>query len=474
MKKKRVNEESRLANNDDGIILLLLQYFMVFKHTNLNNLDIADQRTSVKKKSVNEESRLANNDDSIILLLLQYFMVFKYTNLNNLDIADQRTSVKKKRVNEESRLANNDDSIVLLLLQYFMVFKHTNLNNLDVYVVDQPSHSYTFNNINSQREHVSDNSSDEASSSSIRNKLPSDQQLLISRTSPPLLLRSHSPESLYDQQLLIPNIASSSQIKEHSFHNTDYQRLPISKVTNVSSSSLIGPFKSDLEICLYLVKHTSLINLALSMMKADGQEAAITCGKVVDKYSTLPERDLSTLLMHLKCLYFHTRVMNKQILDVLMSSLFPDTQRIGAFERAALQKWVFGCFRDYNAALRQELRNLVPEFIRKYKLTKVKQPTVQQISEYITEKNWTVFLKCHMDVTYIQKTFRDQPENVDKFSNFIRSAFKLFVQEDLLDKDVVNEFKKNLNYLTVDMRIFTADGNETLQQLDLWSLFKLD
>ncbi|CAG8736227.1 16696_t:CDS:2, partial [Gigaspora rosea] len=365
-----VNEESRLANNDDGIILLLLQYFMVFKHTNLNNLDIADQRTSVKKKRVNEESRLANNDDNI---------------------ADQRTSVKKKRVNKESHLANNDN-------------------------VNQPSHSYTSNNINSQRVHVSDNSSDEASSSSIRNKSLSDQRLLTSRTSPPLLLRSHSPESLYDQQSLIPNIALFSQIKEHSFHNTDYQQLPTSKVTNVSSLSLIGPFKSNLKICLYLVKHPSLINLALSMMKADGQEAAITCGKVVDKFSALPER--------------HT----------------PD-----ALERAALQKWVFGCFRDYNAALRQELRNLVPEFIRKYKLT-----------------------KHHMDVTDVQKTFRDQAENVDKFSNFIRSAFKLFVQEDLLDKDVVNEFKKNLNLLTVDMRIFTADGNETLQQLDLWSFLKLD
>ncbi|RIB24268.1 hypothetical protein C2G38_2169018 [Gigaspora rosea] len=300
MKKKRVNEESRLANNDD-----------------------ADQRTSVKKKRVNEESRLANNDDT-----------------------DQRTSVKKKRVNKESHLANNDN-------------------------VNQPSHSYTSNNINSQRVHVSDNSSDEASSSSIRNKSLSDQRLLTSRTSPPLLLRSHSPESLYDQQSLIPNIALFSQIKEHSFHNTDYQQLPTSKVTNVSSLSLIGPFKSNLKICLYLVKHPSLINLALSMMKADGQEAAITCGKVVDKFSALPERH-------------------------------------------------------------------------------------------------------HMDVTDVQKTFRDQAENVDKFSNFIRSAFKLFVQEDLLDKDVVNEFKKNLNLLTVDMRIFTADGNETLQQLDLWSFLKLD
>ncbi|RIB00986.1 hypothetical protein C2G38_2298531 [Gigaspora rosea] len=209
------------------------------------------------------------------------------------------------------------------------------------------------------------------------------------------------------------------------------------------------------------------------MMKANGQEPATTQEKVVDRFSALLERDLSTLLMHLKCLFFCTRIMNKQIVDTLMNSLFPNVQRIGASEHAALQKWVSGCFRDYNASLRWELRKLVPEFIRKYKLTKAKRPTIQQFSEYITEKNWSAFLKRHMDATDVQKMFRDQPENVDKFSNFIRSAFDLFIQEDLLDKDVVIEFK-NLNHLTVDMNIFTANEKDSLQKLDLRSLLKLD
>ncbi|CAG8597938.1 2777_t:CDS:2, partial [Cetraspora pellucida] len=80
-------------------------------------------------------------------------------------------------------------------------------------------------------------------------------------------------------------------------------------------------------------------------------------------------------------------------------------QHAGVLEHVALQRWVFGCYQDYNAALRHELRKLASEFIRK--LTKMKQPTIQQISEYITERNWAAFLKCYMDVTDIQRMFRD-------------------------------------------------------------------
>jgi len=110
---------------------------------------------------------------------------------------------------------------------------------------------------------------------------------------------------------------------------------------------------------------------------------------------------------------------------------------------------------------------------KNYRLTKVKQPTIQQISEHITERNWAAFLKRHMDVTDVQRTFRDRPENIEKFTNFIRSSFNLFVQEILLDKDVIDDVK-NLNYITVDMEIFTADRKDSLQQLDLRSLLKLD
>ncbi|CAG8781296.1 15028_t:CDS:2, partial [Cetraspora pellucida] len=147
----------------------------------------------------------------------------------------------------------------------------------------------------------------------------------------------------------------------HSIKNADNQP---SNEANVFSSS-IGPFKSDLELCLYLVQHPNLINLAQSMLKVDGQESVMTLGKV-DKFGALPEKDLETLQMNLKFLFFHTHVINKQIIDALMKSLFLGVQHIEASECAALQKWVFGCYRNYNASLRRELRNLVPEFIRKY------------------------------------------------------------------------------------------------------------
>ncbi|CAG8828458.1 14832_t:CDS:2, partial [Cetraspora pellucida] len=99
--------------------------------------------------------------------------------------------------------------------------------------------------------------------------------------------------------------------------------------------------------------------------------------------------------------------VNKQIIDMLMRSLFSDIQHAGALERAALQRWI----------------------------NQGEQPTIQHISEYITERNWVAFLKHHMNVTDVQRMFRDRPENIKKFTNFIRSSFNLFVQEILLNKD---------------------------------------
>ncbi|RIB19491.1 hypothetical protein C2G38_2181671 [Gigaspora rosea] len=88
---------------------------------------------------------------------------------------------------------------------------------------------------------------------------------------------------------LANNFASSSLIKNYLFQNTDNQQPPISNVTNTSTSQ-IGPFKSDLELCIYLVEHPNLINLTLNMMKANSQEPATTQEKVVNRFSALSER----------------------------------------------------------------------------------------------------------------------------------------------------------------------------------------
>ncbi|CAG8799335.1 1508_t:CDS:1, partial [Cetraspora pellucida] len=69
-------------------------------------------------------------------------------------------------------------------------------------------------------------------------------------------------------------------------------------------------------------------------------------------------------------------------------------------------------------------------------------------------------------VTNVQRMFRDQPKNIEKFTNFIQLSFNLFVQEILLDKDVIDDVK-NLNYITVDMKIFMVNRKDFLQQLDL-------
>jgi len=78
-----------------------------------------------------------------------------------------------------------------------------------------------------------------------------------------------------------------------------------------------------------------------------------------------------------------------------------------------------------------------------------------------------------MDAIDEKKTFRDQPENLIKFTRFIRMAFNFFVQECLLDKDV-NDSVKNLNYLTADMKVFTSSGKDVLQDLNISLLLNLN
>ncbi|KAF0465699.1 hypothetical protein F8M41_026233 [Gigaspora margarita] len=78
-----------------------------------------------------------------------------------------------------------------------------------------------------------------------------------------------------------------------------------------------------------------------------------------------------------------------------------------------------------------------------------------------------------MDVKDVQKTFEEQRVNVNIFTDFMQLVFDLFVQEELLDKDVINDVK-DLNYKTVDMEVFTADRKEALQQINVRSLLKIE
>ena len=70
---------------------------------------------------------------------------------------------------------------------------------------------------------------------------------------------------------------------------------------------------------------------------------------------------------HLKGLFFRTRIINKQIIYALARTLFPNIEINRKSDQAALQSWAFKSYRDYNMVLRRELRNLIPDFIRKYR-----------------------------------------------------------------------------------------------------------
>ena len=106
-------------------------------------------------------------------------------------------------------------------------------------------------------------------------------------------------------------------------------------------------------------------------------------------------------------------------------------------------------------------------------MTRLNLPTARQISEYITESNWKAFLKRHMDAIDEKRTFKDNSKNAAIFTKFIQSAFKFLIQENLLNQQVIDDVK-DLNYMTVDMEIFVADGRNILQQLDIRSLLNLE
>ncbi|CAG8823531.1 42000_t:CDS:2, partial [Gigaspora margarita] len=268
-------------------------------------------------------------------------MMLQATNVeaivNKRKKGSNRTNIKKRRNYEEPSLINSDESplrsnetnnsVEDLELQAMNVDvtsnkgkKSSNRTNAKGRIEIEPRL------IDSDDEIIRSSSP----SSLIKDNLPS------KNTSPSFMVRSDSPESIYSERSLLPNNASSSLIN-NSFEDTNNQRPSISNDTDISSTSFIGPFKNDLEICLYLVQHPNLIKLTLNMIEASGQGSTGIQEKA-NKFNILPERDLGTLQMHLKGLFFRTRTVNKHIIDAL----------------------------DYTASLRKELRNLVPEFIRKY------------------------------------------------------------------------------------------------------------
>ncbi|KAF0387094.1 hypothetical protein F8M41_011266 [Gigaspora margarita] len=198
---------------------------------------------------------------------------------------------------------------------------------------------------------------------------------------------SNISSSLLRDNLSSKNVIQHKEQTTYTSSSSTRSNLPYNKQLlelNISPS-LSDRNNSPEKVCLYLVQHSNIINLTLSMMEAGGQNSIVIQEKA-DKFNALPERDLETLQMHFKCHFFCTRIVNKHIINVLIRSLFKNLQT-RASEHTTLQRWAFGYFRDYNMSLRKELRKLVPEFIRKYKLTETRQLAMQQITKYITENN---------------------------------------------------------------------------------------
>lgn len=71
--------------------------------------------------------------------------------------------------------------------------------------------------------------------------------------------------------------------------------------------------------------------------------------------------------LYLKCLFFRTRIINKQIISELIRFLFPNIEINRMSDLSTLHSWALRSYRDYNMIIRRELQNLTSEFIRKYR-----------------------------------------------------------------------------------------------------------
>ncbi|KAF0449794.1 hypothetical protein F8M41_002380 [Gigaspora margarita] len=158
-----------------------------------------------------------------------------------------RTNAKKKKENEESHSINNNEIIQNMNDLHFLKSKNImqqkeQTSNASSFLL---RNNLSFKKVIQQKEQIT-----YTLSSSTRSNLFYNKQLLESNISPSLSDRSNSSKSIYSERLLSSNIALSSLIN-YSFKDDQHQS--ISNETNISSPSLIRPFKNDLEVCLYLV-----------------------------------------------------------------------------------------------------------------------------------------------------------------------------------------------------------------------------
>ncbi|CAG8533996.1 9058_t:CDS:2, partial [Cetraspora pellucida] len=181
-----------------------------------------------------------------------------------------RTNVKKRRNYEEPSLNNSDESSLRSIETNNSVENHelqaTNVNVISNKGKKSSNHIKAKGRIEIESSLIDKQASNASFSFSlIKNTLSYKQQSFASKVSPSFSVRSDSSE------------------------NTNNQYPSISNNTDISSTSLIGPFKNNLEICLYLVQHSNLIKLIFNMIEA-GSQGSTGIQEKADKFNVLPKR----------------------------------------------------------------------------------------------------------------------------------------------------------------------------------------
>ncbi|CAG8727536.1 5640_t:CDS:2, partial [Cetraspora pellucida] len=251
--------------------------------------EISPDRINVKRRRGNKEASLTSGDNDMIQKNNSHSHMSKNTNEQPLNISSSVRNNSSEDFYSQQSLTSNDTS-----------FSSDRSPNEDADLISGDNGIQKDNlRFHTSKNTIRQNEQTLNISSSVRNNLPKsfyNQQSLASNDISSSD-RSLSPESAHDRRLPFllnrnysksTNITSPSLIRKSSFEE-DYDQQP-SASTVINTSSLIGLFKNDFEVCMYLVQHPQLVELALNMMKVGGGQKFITQGKAADKFNALSEK----------------------------------------------------------------------------------------------------------------------------------------------------------------------------------------
>ncbi|GES92054.1 hypothetical protein GLOIN_2v1876551 [Rhizophagus clarus] len=242
---------------------------------------------------------------------------------------------------------------------------------------------------------------------------------------------------------------SGSSDNDSDDHDRDKMNMTDDKLVNLDEPIPVG-FKSNLEICNFLVAHPHILHLANKMLEMDSGSSSTTSTSSADDNARLWDESI-------KCLFLRTRNPREETFDELIKKIFK--VQIYSTEGKNFLEKTHRAFADYRNKLNQNIEHEINEYknIRKNRA----------ITGSLSNKE----VKDYVDEHFVQKLLNRQLAAVnlsemkkigsfDTLIDFIRETFKIFWN----GKDL--SAVKNLDSITKDIIIPSRSGNRIVNSLE--------